>query len=143
MSKWPKWMKWNEISKLVFCKKTVINCFFIFLSVYFFNPFMHNVVKWPNILKRSCVVNTARFLKSVWPFYNIMYERVKKQPGESGAQRCAIPILCTLVIFHQVVLVLSNAMVLVEVGGLSQFIKNVKLYWDLGLHVTKQFCSGK
>ena len=29
------------------------------------NPFMHNVVKWPNILKY------------VWPFYNIMHERVK------------------------------------------------------------------
>ena len=28
---------------------------------------MHNVVKWPN---------TARFLKYVWPFYNIMDERV-------------------------------------------------------------------
>ena len=28
-----------------------------------FNPFMHNVVKWPNILY-------------VWPFYN-MHERVK------------------------------------------------------------------
>ena len=31
-----------------------------------FNPFMHNVAKWPNIL-----------LKYVWPFYNIMHERVK------------------------------------------------------------------
>ena len=38
---------------------------------------MHNVVKWPNILKTSCGVNTTRFLKYVWPFYNIMHERVK------------------------------------------------------------------
>ena len=40
------------------------------------NPFMHNVVKWPNILQKSCDVHTARFLKYVWPFYNI-HERVK------------------------------------------------------------------
>ena len=38
---------------------------------------MHNVVKWPNILQKSCGVNTARFLKYVWSFYNIMHERVK------------------------------------------------------------------
>ena len=25
---------------------------------------------------KSCGVNTARFLKYVWPFYNIMHERV-------------------------------------------------------------------
>ena len=37
---------------------------------------MHNVVKWPNILQKSCGVNTARFLKYVRPFYNIMHERV-------------------------------------------------------------------
>ena len=42
------------------------------------NPFMDNAVKWPNILLKSCGVNTARLLKHVWPFYNIMHERVKK-----------------------------------------------------------------
>ena len=26
---------------------------------------------------KSCGVNTARFLKYVWPFYNMMHERVK------------------------------------------------------------------
>ena len=41
------------------------------------NPFMHNVVKWPNILLKSCGVHTAKFLKYVWPFYNIIHERVK------------------------------------------------------------------
>ena len=44
---------------------------------------MHNVVKWPKILLKSCGVNTARFLKYVTSFYNIMHERVKrlrKQP---------------------------------------------------------------
>ena len=39
---------------------------------------MHNVVKQPNIFLKSCGVHTARFLKYVWPFYNIMHERVKK-----------------------------------------------------------------
>ena len=42
---------------------------------------MYNVVKWPNILQIACGVNTARFLKYVkyvWPFYDIMHERVKK-----------------------------------------------------------------
>ena len=38
---------------------------------------MCNAVKWPNILQKSCDVNTARFLKYVWPFYNIMHESVK------------------------------------------------------------------
>ena len=37
---------------------------------------MHNVVKWPNILLKSSGVNTARFLKYDWPFYN-MHKRVK------------------------------------------------------------------
>ena len=39
---------------------------------------MHNVVKWPNILLKFYGVNTARFLKYVWPFYNIMHEKIKK-----------------------------------------------------------------
>ena len=34
-------------------------------------PFMYNVVKWPN------GVHTAKFLKYIWPFYNIMQVRVK------------------------------------------------------------------
>ena len=33
------------------------------------NPFMHNVVKWHG--------HTARFLKYVWPFDNILRERVE------------------------------------------------------------------
>ena len=35
------------------------------------NPLFH-VEKWPNILLKSRGVNTARFLKYVWPFFNIM-----------------------------------------------------------------------
>ena len=51
------------------------NIFSMFLKQVF-NTFMHNVAKWSNILQKSCGVNTARFLKYVWPFYN-MHERVK------------------------------------------------------------------
>ena len=38
---------------------------------------MHNAERWPNILKKSCDAKTARFLKYVWPFFDIMHERVK------------------------------------------------------------------
>ena len=41
------------------------------------NPFMGKVIKRPNILRKSCGVHTARFLKNVWPFYNIIHEIVK------------------------------------------------------------------
>ena len=37
---------------------------------------MHNVEKWPNMFLKSFVVNTARFLKYVWPFFNIIHGRV-------------------------------------------------------------------
>ena len=47
----------------------------------FFNPFMCNAVTWPNILLKSCGVNTARFLKCVWPFCNIMHQRVNMKAG--------------------------------------------------------------
>ena len=30
-----------------------------------------------NILWKFCGVNTAKFLNYFWPFFNIMYERVK------------------------------------------------------------------
>ena len=40
------------------------------------NPLFHNVEKWPKILLKNCGVNTARFLKYVWPFFNIMKQRV-------------------------------------------------------------------
>ena len=48
-------------------------------NVALFNPSMHNVVKWPNILSKSCGVNTARVLKYVWPFYNITHEKVNNR----------------------------------------------------------------
>ena len=41
-----------------------------------FNSLFHNVEKWPNILLKSCGVHTARFLKYVWPFFNIFQQRL-------------------------------------------------------------------
>ena len=34
---------------------------------------VENVENWP----KSCGVNRARFVKYVWPFFNIKYQRVK------------------------------------------------------------------
>ena len=39
-------------------------------------PFMQNFQKWSNVLQKSCGVNTARFDKNVWAFFNIMQEMV-------------------------------------------------------------------
>ena len=43
---------------------------------------MHNVEKWPHILSKSCGVHTARFLKYVWPFFDMIHEwgRVIQKP---------------------------------------------------------------
>ena len=38
---------------------------------------MYNIKKWPNTLQKSCGVNSAKFLKYIWPFSNIMHEKVK------------------------------------------------------------------
>ena len=51
--------------------------YFKVLSETLFSPSMHNVEKWPDILKKSDGVHTASFLKYIWPFFNIMHERVK------------------------------------------------------------------
>ena len=60
----------------------IFSCFFFFTltkidNITHVKPFMYNVVTRPNILQKSCGVHTARFLKYVWSFYNIMHERVK------------------------------------------------------------------
>ena len=39
------------------------------------STFIRNVEKWSNILLKSCGVNTARFVKYVWPFFKIIYEK--------------------------------------------------------------------
>ena len=41
----------------------------------YFEP-LYNVAKWPNIRQKSCCFYTVRLLKYVWPFCNIMHERV-------------------------------------------------------------------
>ena len=41
------------------------------------NPFIQNVEKWPDIHQKSWGVYTARFLKYVCPFFNIMHKRVE------------------------------------------------------------------
>ena len=58
------------------------------------NRFMHNVKKSSNILYRSCGVHTIRFLKYVWPFFNIIYETV-------NAVKCTKLTKCTKVFMHQ------------------------------------------
>ena len=35
------------------------------------NPFMHNVVKWPNIFLKFCAVNTSRFLNMFGHFITL------------------------------------------------------------------------
>ena len=42
-----------------------------------FNPFMQNVEKWANILSNSCDAHTTRFLKYVWPLFNIINGGIK------------------------------------------------------------------
>ena len=43
-----------------------------------FKLFLHNVEEWPNIILKSCDVNTAKFLKYVRPFLNVMHETIKR-----------------------------------------------------------------
>ena len=54
---------------------------------------MHNVLKWPDILLKSCGVHTARFLKYVWLFYNIMDERVKSLSLKAIHQRITFQVV--------------------------------------------------
>ena len=61
-------------------KKLMLTNFFqssYFSHLHSLNPFMHDIVKWSNILLKSCGVNIARSLKYVWPLCNIMNEKVK------------------------------------------------------------------
>ena len=38
-------------------------------------PFMYDIEKYPNMFKKSWGVS-ARFLKYVWPFFHILYEKI-------------------------------------------------------------------
>ena len=46
-----------------------------FIKADYFNPFIHNVEKLPNIFLKSHVVETTRFSKYAGPFFN-MHEGV-------------------------------------------------------------------
>ena len=59
-----------HIIKSIFTKKKYAKD--VLMEDNFINPLFHNVEKWPNKLLKSCGVNTARCLKYVWPFFNIM-----------------------------------------------------------------------
>ena len=67
-----------------------------------FNPFMHNVVKWLNILWKSCGVNTARFLKYVCPFYSIIHERFNNSDNhkDNKDNNCWLPFLLHCYLFE-------------------------------------------
>ena len=51
---------------------------FYIMTALALNAFMNNVEKWPNILLKPCGVPAPRFQNYVWPFFNIMHERVAK-----------------------------------------------------------------
>ena len=48
----------NHINFFDCCFEAELLCFF-FQAYFKVNPFVHNVVKWPNILQKSCGVNTG------------------------------------------------------------------------------------
>ena len=49
----------------------------------YFNPFMHNVEKWPNILKTSCGLDTSRFSK-YGHFLTLCIKGIKKYTVKVG-----------------------------------------------------------
>ena len=60
------------------------------------HPFMHNVESWPNILPKPCGLNIAGFLTYVWPYFNIMNERIKYyfcQWGEAVVRRRSVKLV--------------------------------------------------
>ena len=61
----------NKWVNNIFCKYKLIH-----LLKKLFNPVTHDVKKWPNMFEIFYGVHTARFLKYVWSFFNIMHERV-------------------------------------------------------------------
>ena len=61
-------------------------------QIHWINSFMHNVVKWPNILLKFLIFKTT--LKYVWPFYNIIHERVNRKKQ--------ISCLSVYLLFHSV-----------------------------------------
>ena len=50
------------------------------------NPFMQNIKKMTKHTFKSCWVHTANFLKYVWPFFNIMHQRLKTEANLGPCQ---------------------------------------------------------
>ena len=48
----------KALTKVVYLKQNLLVGVFPCGIYFIINPFMHNVVKWPNILQKFCGVNT-------------------------------------------------------------------------------------
>ena len=57
---------------------------------------MNNVEEWPNILQVSCGVNTAKFLKYVWPCFRIKHIRVKPEKSNTSFGQIYFNIFSTI-----------------------------------------------
>ena len=75
-------VKWIRLLEIVVSWKSLnltlpLNSCCFFSTKININPFIYNVEKWSNIRRKSCFVNASRFLKYVWPFFNIIHESIK------------------------------------------------------------------
>ena len=43
-----------------------------------FNPFMNNAKQWPNTIQNFCGVNTTKFSKYIWPYFDVIRDRVNE-----------------------------------------------------------------
>ena len=73
-----------QLSSLLHLQNSTISSIFACKAKIAFKPFMHDVEKWSNILWKCFGVHTARFFKYVWPFFNIMHERLINQHENSS-----------------------------------------------------------
>ena len=94
---------YTTVMKIIKWKVRVIKCF-----ISLFNPSMYYVEKWPYVL--LCCMNTARFLKKIWPFYKIMHEirskMLKWQLGKTPEPNICSKSTIRKLIRHQSVLML-------------------------------------
>ena len=87
-----------------------------------FKCFMHNAEKWPNMLYKFCVALTAKFLKYVRPFFNVMHGKVKKATGNCKLSG------------HNILKVLSNFwLLLFKITEVTKKIKIGKFFDKPGL----------
>ena len=55
---------------------------------------MRSVERWPNIHLKSSVFTTQNFLQYVWPYFNIMHEKVKLLLGSFNFCQCHWNYVC-------------------------------------------------